>query len=57
MVTNAPRMLPMWSNALIDHPAIRHINFTGSTAVGRLIAKRAAEHLKPCLLELGGKAR
>ncbi len=42
--------------ALIDHPAVRRINFTGSTAVGRIIAKRAAEHLKPVLLELGGKA-
>ena len=42
--------------ALIDHPAVRRINFTGSTAVGRIVAKRAAEHLKPVLLELGGKA-
>ena len=42
--------------ALIDHPAVRRINFTGSTAVGRIIAVRAAENLKPCLLELGGKA-
>lgn len=42
--------------ALIDHPAIRRINFTGSTAVGRIIATRAAQHLKPVLLELGGKA-
>jgi acyl-CoA reductase-like NAD-dependent aldehyde dehydrogenase len=35
---------------------VRRINFTGSTAVGRIIATRAAQHLKPCLLELGGKA-
>jgi acyl-CoA reductase-like NAD-dependent aldehyde dehydrogenase len=35
---------------------VRRINFTGSTDVGRIIAKRAAEHLKPVLLELGGKA-
>jgi acyl-CoA reductase-like NAD-dependent aldehyde dehydrogenase len=42
--------------ALIDAPEVRRINFTGSTHVGRIIAKRAAEHLKPCLLELGGKA-
>ena len=35
---------------------MKRINFTGSTGVGRIIAKRAAEHLKPCLLELGGKA-
>ena len=43
-------------NALIDHPLTRRINFTGSTRVGRIIAERAAKHLKPCLLELGGKA-
>ncbi len=42
--------------ALIDHPAVKRINFTGSTAVGRIIAMRAAQNLKPCLLELGGKA-
>jgi len=42
--------------ALIDHPAIKRINFTGSTNVGRIIAIRAAQNLKPCLLELGGKA-
>jgi len=35
---------------------VRRINFTGSTAVGRLIAERAARTLKPVLLELGGKA-
>lgn len=42
-------------NALIDHPLTRRINFTGSTRVGQIIAERAAKHLKPCLLELGGK--
>ena len=42
--------------ALIDHPAIKRINFTGSTKVGRIVAVRAAQNLKPCLLELGGKA-
>jgi benzaldehyde dehydrogenase (NAD) len=56
IVTNAPQDAAEVVNALIDNRMIRHINFTGSTAVGRLIAKRAAEHLKPCLLELGGKA-
>lgn len=42
--------------ALIAHPAVRRINFTGSTRVGRIIAETAARHLKPVLLELGGKA-
>lgn len=56
IVTNAPADAADIVGALIDHPAIRRINFTGSTAVGKIIAKRAAEHLKPVLLELGGKA-
>ena len=56
VVTNAPEDAGEIVGALIDHPAVKRINFTGSTAVGRIIAKRAAEHLKPCLLELGGKA-
>ena len=56
IVTNAPEDAAEIVAALIDHPLIRRINFTGSTTVGRIIAKRAAEHLKPCLLELGGKA-
>ncbi len=56
VVTNAPEQAADVVGALIDHPAVRRINFTGSTAVGRIIARRAAEHLKPCLLELGGKA-
>ena len=56
IVTNAPKDAADVVGALIDHPAVRRVNFTGSTAVGKIIAKRAAEHLKPCLLELGGKA-
>jgi acyl-CoA reductase-like NAD-dependent aldehyde dehydrogenase len=42
--------------SLIAHPAIRRINFTGSTRVGRIVAEIAGRHLKPVLLELGGKA-
>ncbi len=56
VVTNAPEDAPEVVGALIDHPAVKRINFTGSTAVGKVIAQRAAQHLKPCLLELGGKA-
>jgi benzaldehyde dehydrogenase (NAD) len=56
VVTNAPEDAAEVVGALIDAPQIKRINFTGSTNVGRIIAKRAAEHLKPCLLELGGKA-
>lgn len=56
LISNAPQDAADVVGALIDHPAVRRINFTGSTEVGRLVAKRAAEHLKPVLLELGGKA-
>ena len=56
LVTNAPEDAGDVVGALIDHAAVRHVNFTGSTAVGRIIALRAAEQLKPVLLELGGKA-
>ncbi|MBO9714556.1 aldehyde dehydrogenase [Sphingomonas sp.] len=56
LVTNAPQDAAEIVGALIDHPAVRRINFTGSTHVGKIIARRAAEHLKPVLLELGGKA-
>lgn len=41
---------------LIAHPAVRRVNFTGSTHVGRIIAETSARHLKRSLLELGGKA-
>ena len=56
VVTNAPKDAAAIVSALIKHPAIRHINFTGSTKVGKVIARLAAEELKPVLLELGGKA-
>lgn len=42
--------------AIVAHPMVRRVNFTGSTNVGRIIAQKAAKHLKPVLLELGGKA-
>ncbi|HRG15680.1 MAG TPA: aldehyde dehydrogenase [Pseudomonadota bacterium] len=41
--------------ALVDHPGIKAISFTGSTAVGRRIAESCARQLKKCSLELGGK--
>jgi len=56
VITNAPENAAEVVAALIDHPEVRHINFTGSTRVGRIVAERAARHLKPVLLELGGKA-
>jgi len=56
VVTNAPKDAAAVVEALIAHPAVRRVNFTGSTRVGRIIAETSARHLKRCLLELGGKA-
>lgn len=56
VVTNAPQDAPEVIDALIAHTAVRRVNFTGSTRVGRIIATKAAMHLKRCLLELGGKS-
>jgi len=56
VVSNAPADAARVVETLIAHPAVRRINFTGSTRTGRIIAEQAARLLKPVLLELGGKA-
>jgi len=56
VVTNAPKDAAAVVDALIAHPAVRRVNFTGSSRVGKIIAMKCAEHLKPVLLELGGKS-
>lgn len=42
--------------ALAAHPAVNHISFTGSRAVGALVQKAAADNTVPVTLELGGKS-
>ncbi len=56
VVTSLPDKSEPVVNRLIAHPAVRRINFTGSTRVGRQVAISAAHHLKRCVLELSGKA-
>jgi acyl-CoA reductase-like NAD-dependent aldehyde dehydrogenase len=56
VVTHAPADAPQIVEALIAHPAVRRVNFTGSTRVGKIIGELSARHLKPAVLELGGKA-
>ena len=56
VISNAPEEASTVVAALIAAPAVRHVNFTGSTKVGRIIGRLAGEALKPALLELGGKA-
>ncbi|HEY3048076.1 MAG TPA: aldehyde dehydrogenase [Polaromonas sp.] len=55
-VTNAPADAGAVVEAMIAHPAVRRVNFTGSTHVGKIIAATCAKYLKPAVLELGGKA-
>ena len=55
-VTNAPDDAGVVVEAMIAHPAVRRVNFTGSTHVGKIIAATCAKYLKPAVLELGGKA-
>jgi acyl-CoA reductase-like NAD-dependent aldehyde dehydrogenase len=43
------------AQALLDHPAVKAISFTGSTSVGRIIEARCGEQHKPVQCELGGK--
>ena len=53
MLVGAPSLI---SGRLIASDTIRKISFTGSTAVGRLLAEQAGKALKPITLELGGHA-
>jgi acyl-CoA reductase-like NAD-dependent aldehyde dehydrogenase len=56
LITNQPSDAADVVEELIAHPAVKRVNFTGSTKVGKIIAAKAAQHLKRTLLELGGKA-
>jgi acyl-CoA reductase-like NAD-dependent aldehyde dehydrogenase len=41
---------------LLNHPGIRKLSFTGSTEVGKIVMRAAAERIVPVSLELGGKS-
>ncbi|MGY3573060.1 NAD-dependent succinate-semialdehyde dehydrogenase [Bradyrhizobium sp. USDA 4504] len=45
---------PMISEHLLGSPVVRAVSFTGSTPVGKQLAKIAASNLQRCVLELGG---
>jgi acyl-CoA reductase-like NAD-dependent aldehyde dehydrogenase len=54
VITHAPGQAGPIGDELVAHPAVRRINFTGSTATGRGLAEAAGRNLKRVLLELGG---
>ena len=56
VITHDAKSAPAVVEGMIAHKAVRRVNFTGSTGVGRSVALLAAKYLKPVLLELGGKA-
>jgi len=53
LVAGSPTVV---GTALVSHPGVEKISFTGSTATGRLVASTAAQSLKRVSLELGGKS-
>jgi acyl-CoA reductase-like NAD-dependent aldehyde dehydrogenase len=54
IVTHAPGEAQAIADELVENPAVRRINFTGSTATGRKLAEAAGAQLKRVVLELGG---
>src|SRR5204863_2543503 len=54
IVTHAPGSAGEIGDELVENPAVRRINFTGSTAVGCKLAQAAGRNLKRIVLELGG---
>ncbi|MFD9945328.1 aldehyde dehydrogenase family protein [Nonomuraea sp. NPDC059023] len=55
VLTCAPADSPALVATLVERPEVRRVVFIGSTPVGRSIAQLAASHLKPAVMELGGK--
>ena len=53
--TSSAAPAPTAGAALVEHPDVRAISFTGSSAVGSLVAQRAAATFKQVSLEMGGK--
>ena len=54
VVTHAPGEAAAIGDELVENPAVRRINFTGSSATGRRLAEAAGRQLKRVVLELGG---
>lgn len=56
LISVLPGSGPLVGEALVRHPGIRQVSFTGGTSTGRRIGRIAAEKMMPVSLELGGKS-
>lgn len=56
LIFHRPEDAASVTEQLIGDARLRKVNFTGSSSVGSIVASLAGKHLKPCLMELGGKA-
>ena len=54
VITHAPGEAVPMADEFFERPEVRCVNFTGSSATGRILAERAGRALKRCVLELGG---
>jgi acyl-CoA reductase-like NAD-dependent aldehyde dehydrogenase len=55
VITHAPGTAGVVGDVMLSHPAVRRINFTGSTITGRRLAEAAGRHLKRLVLQLSGQ--
>ncbi|KAL3262718.1 hypothetical protein ABHI18_002466 [Aspergillus niger] len=55
VISTCEEDMPQIINAMIEHPAVRKVNFTGCMDKGRQIAATCGKNLKPSLIDLTGK--
>jgi len=56
VVTGGAEQAPTIGRVFCDSPIVRHVSFTGSTEVGRILLRQCADSVKKVALELGGNA-
>ncbi len=54
VLTTSKQNTPLVGKAICEHPSVKKVSFTGSTAVGKIILANCASSVKKVQLELGG---